>query len=76
VICGFFLGDGFGDGLLMARGNSSVCSCVMLLVVFFLFLVKFCFGCVCLCVCVALANFDSFVDGRGVEPGFESWSIC
>jgi len=36
-----------------------------------------------LCVCVgarararfALANFDSFVDGRGVEPGFESWSI-
>ncbi len=35
--------------------------------------------CVCVCVCAhmcfALANFDSFVDGRGVEPGFESWSI-
>ncbi len=52
----------------------------MWLVVLFLFLVKFCFGCVCVCVCVcvffALENFDSFVDGRGVEPGFESWSIC
>jgi hypothetical protein len=41
--------------------------------------IEYCFPlCVCVCVCVffALANFDSFVDGRGVEPGFESWSIC
>ncbi len=45
----------------------------MWLVVFFLFLVKICFGCVCVCgrVCLffALANFDSFVDGRGLSQG-------